>query len=412
MHTNKPSQFKNCNRNLTKITNEEGTDIVFIQEPYNINIVVGIPRSCTVFTSGAGRKRAAIAIKNKRIDTILLTQFSNEDTVVVETRGENTSLILISMYFDINRTIDTDLQKIKEILTHAKGTGIIFAVDTNARSTTWHDVLTNKGGEALEEFLISRQLYIASEESCHKTFQSGRGASNIDLTIANNQTIGSINNWSIHEQDSCSDHNILKYELGNEKDSHSDTGPIMKRTRYIVTQRDTSKFLERFISIMEREVTGISTKEVGVEKLDETLSNRIQSTKIEEIVEELQDALEKACKTSFRQTGNTNKDKKLEQYKSVPWWTHNLTLLRKKVNAHMRYQRTKGSTVLREQMKKQYRTVKAEYAQTINKEKYESWKKFCTLTPANNPWNGIYRIAASKRKQIQLTTTLRKKMEQ
>ena len=107
MHTNKPSQFKNCNRNLTKITNEEGTDIVFIQEPYNINIVVGIPRSCTVFTSGAGRKRAAIAIKNKRIDTILLTQFSNEVKVVVETRGEKSSIILILMYFDINRTIET-----------------------------------------------------------------------------------------------------------------------------------------------------------------------------------------------------------------------------------------------------------------------------------------------------------------
>ena len=106
------------------------------------------------------------------------------------------------------------------------------------------------------------------------------------MTIANNQTISSINNWSIHEQESCSDH-ILKYELGNEKDSHSDTGPIMKRTRYIVTQRDTTKFLERFINIMEQ-VTVISTKEVGVEKLDEALSNRIQSTtKIEEIVEKL-----------------------------------------------------------------------------------------------------------------------------
>ena len=53
--------------------------------------------------------------------------------------------------------------------------------------------------------------------------------------------------------------------------------------------------------------------------------------KIEEIVGELQDALEKARKTSFRQTGNTNKDKKPEQYKSVPWWSHNLTMLRKKV---------------------------------------------------------------------------------
>ena len=99
------------------------------------------------------------------------------------------------------------------------------------------------------------------------------------MTIANSHTIGSINNWSIHEQDSCSDHNNLKYELDNEKDPHSDTGPIMKRTRYIVTQRDTSKFLERFINIMEQQVTGISTKEVGVEKLDEALSNRINQQK-------------------------------------------------------------------------------------------------------------------------------------
>jgi hypothetical protein len=91
--------------------------------------------------------------------------------VVVDARGENTSLILISMYFDINRTIDTDIQKIQEILAHAKGTGTIFAIDSNARSKTWHDVLTNKRDKALEEFLISRQLYIANEEIYHKTFQ-------------------------------------------------------------------------------------------------------------------------------------------------------------------------------------------------------------------------------------------------
>ena len=39
------------------------------------------------------------------------------------------------------------------------------------------------------------------------------------------------------------------------------------------------------------------------------------------------------------------------------------------------------------------------------KEKYEAWKKFCTLTPANNPWNGIYRIAAGRRKRTEFTTT-------
>jgi hypothetical protein len=53
--------------NLTKIIDEERTDIVFIQEPYNIsNMAVGLTRSCAVFTSAEGRKRAAIVIKNKK----------------------------------------------------------------------------------------------------------------------------------------------------------------------------------------------------------------------------------------------------------------------------------------------------------------------------------------------------------
>jgi hypothetical protein len=73
-------------------------------------------------------------------------------------------------------------------------------------------MLTNKRGKALEELFISRQIYAANQESCYKTFQSGTGASNIDLTILNNQAIEIINGWTIHDRESCSYHNILKYE--------------------------------------------------------------------------------------------------------------------------------------------------------------------------------------------------------
>jgi hypothetical protein len=97
----------------------------------------------------------------------------------------------------------------QEILTHAKGVGTIFAIDSNARSTSGHDVLTNKRGKTLEEFLIRKQLYIANEESCSTTFQTGCGASNIDLTILNNQAIDLITDWTIYDQESCSDHNII-----------------------------------------------------------------------------------------------------------------------------------------------------------------------------------------------------------
>jgi hypothetical protein len=41
--------------------------------------------------------------------------------MVVETRVDKASFILASIYLDINRPIDIDLQKMQEILIHAKG---------------------------------------------------------------------------------------------------------------------------------------------------------------------------------------------------------------------------------------------------------------------------------------------------
>jgi len=122
--------------------------------------------------------------------------------VVLETKVGNVTLLIASMYFDINRPIYYDLQKMQAIIMHANGVGIVFAVDSNARSTSWHGVLTNKRGKAMDEFLISRQLHIANEESCRTTFWTSRGASNIDLTILNNQAIGLISGWTIHDQES------------------------------------------------------------------------------------------------------------------------------------------------------------------------------------------------------------------
>ena len=69
--------------------------------------------------------------------------------MVLETKAGNITLLIASMYFDNNRPIDYDLQKMQTILMHAKGVGIVFAVNSNARSTSWHDVLTNKRGKTM-----------------------------------------------------------------------------------------------------------------------------------------------------------------------------------------------------------------------------------------------------------------------
>jgi len=174
-----------------------------------------------------------------------------------------------------------------------------------------------------------------------------------------------------------------------------------------VAQRGTEKFQRIFIQIMKQLLHGPNTVEAGVEELDKALCQRVRSApNTEEIVEELPEALDKACKSSFRPTRTTMTTKKGTQHKSVPWWTQRLTILRKKVNdQRWRYQRTKGDTVLREQRKEQYLTTKAEYAATIRKERLTPWKEYCTMTSATNP----YKLAAGRRKQIAPTTTLRQK---
>jgi len=226
----------------------------------------------------------------------------------------------------------------------------------------------------------------------------------------NNQVIDHVINWKIHDQESCSDHKIIKYGIGKGNDLFQMTGSNKTGTSYRVTQRGTEKFQRIFIQIMKQLLHGPNTVEAGVEELDKALCQRVRSApNTEEIVEELQKALDKACKSSFRPTRTTMTTKKGTQHKSVPWWTQRLTILRKKVNAQRRrYQRTKGDTVLREQRKEQYLT-KAEYAATIRKERLTSWKKYCTMISATNPWNEIYKLAAGRRKQTAPTTTLRQK---
>jgi hypothetical protein len=92
--------------NLRKIMEEEGTDVICIQEPYNIGHKIGgLPRHCTVLTSGEGRKRTAVIINNRHTDAIRITQLSDEVATVMEVRVGSDTFVVASMYFDIKRQI-------------------------------------------------------------------------------------------------------------------------------------------------------------------------------------------------------------------------------------------------------------------------------------------------------------------
>ena len=125
------------------------------------------------------------------------------------------------MYFDRQKPIEQDVTKFDKILQYAKREGAIIAMDSNARSTSWHDTTINSRGKRLEDYIISKQLQIMKEPSTKTTFENRIGKSNIDLTLVTNNLIRRITAWKISDEESNSDHSIsydIKTDINHKND--------------------------------------------------------------------------------------------------------------------------------------------------------------------------------------------------
>jgi hypothetical protein len=204
------------------------------------------------------------------------------------------------------------------------------------------------------------------------------------------------------EEESCSDHNIIKFGFG--QDIYHDTVYHYNRHRYVVADENLKKFNINLSGI----VATIFSK--GLEDsvyLDRDLASQVKKLDdIESAVDLFQEALILTYKKFFKIRRAT---KKTTKHKSVPWWTVELILMRKRINAlRRRYQRTTNNEDLRESRINQYHEKKQNIKQQQKKGKIESWKEFCNLTSSTNPWNAVYKLVLNKVKTSETLSTLQK----
>jgi hypothetical protein len=285
------------------------------------------------------------------------------------------------MYFDRDYQIEVKLLKIELILHYTKNTGVLIAADCNARSTLWHDKLTKSRGRILEEFITSKRLFIMNEVSGNTTFGNRLGTSSIDLTIIKQPLLKSITRWEISDKESVSDHNIIKYKLkqGIAKWNFENYSHI----RYRMSKDSMVSVQDALLQVLREKFT-TNDITIRVEEADEMLSSLVtENANIEEIVFKFNESLKTACNNTFQ---IRRASRNLTSHRSVPWWSVDLTTMRKRTNALRRlYQRTRHNEVLREKRKTQYYESKVTYAATIERENIRSWKEFCEVSTATNP---------------------------
>jgi hypothetical protein len=172
--------------NLMQVITTEKIGITLIQEPYLFQgRHLGITKRYRTFSAGEGNSRAAIVVSDNTIDALLITQLSDDDAVLLEIDDGQTHFYAASIYLDYNDPIENNIKTIEKIVKFTKGVKLLIVTDSNSRSITWHDMLTNSRGQ----------------DSTRTMFQSRRGSSNTDLTIVNNQMLAAIKDWEISEEE-------------------------------------------------------------------------------------------------------------------------------------------------------------------------------------------------------------------
>jgi hypothetical protein len=129
------------------------------------------------------------------------------------------------------------------------------------------------------------------------------GTSNIDLTIISPHLIRNISGWEISDQESISDHNIIKYAIGPGIGQWEKVNT--QNPQYITNKENLAKFQEQVLQIVKTQLN--KKHDTGIENLDDTLSSIItDELDIEKRIDEIHDVIKLACNKTFPTRGPKN----------------------------------------------------------------------------------------------------------
>jgi len=350
---------------LKELCRNQKIDFVLVQEPLIINDKVYAFETCKRAHISLKAGAAVLALTN-RFQNILLSAYSSSHTVAVRvTFGPRPRdyVILVSAYFKYNIPTILHIERLNQILVKEKRT--LIGADTNGHSKLWFSDTRNRRGRTIEEFIDRHGLMVQNVAGQMNTFcRRDNRTSNIDITITTGDIGHTVRNWEVSDQ-TDSDHRVISFNMRISKPPPRNPEPV----RYNVKTADWALFNSTLLG----EVGGIP--EDGLDSVAEGINR----------------ALKTAAECSL------NKKKPAGAPGKNPWWSSELTTLRKELVRSRR----QGS------IQPDYNRLKNQFLAAIRKHKQAVWKNFANELN-RNPWAKAFSWAKNGSRVNSIPSTMMK----
>lgn len=303
--------------------------------------------------------RAAVCVSSKRLPLENTATNPGDGWTWVEMGGVR----FYSCYFSPNKPLTEFVWLIDELERDIRSRNgpVVVAGDFNAKSAEWGSSTTNNRGTLLSEAVARLRLHTANTGEV-LTYRRGNTGSVIDVTFADETTVGRLRNWRVLEKYSHSDHQYIAYEVDDRPgiaQIHAPKGWCCRKLKE-----------EALLKIIAEEEQSSSEKEMTAE----------------EMVKRTTELIRRACDAGMPKKGKAN------QRAPVYWWNETIADLRRDCLAKRRRTQRKP---LDAERRDHYTQARKALRIAIKDSKARCWEELCESVNAN-PWGLPYKLVRKK----------------
>lgn len=334
--------------------------LCLIQEPWvRGSKICGLDGSGNLFyySTGGLAPRACI-ISSPGVKFTPLVEFCDRGVAAGVTHWEGVgSLVVASVYMD--GTIHCPPVKMKQLVAHCESNGlpILIGCDANAHHTLWGSTDCNERGLELLDYLGCTNLQVLNKGN-QPTFITKTRSEVLDITLISAQLVHTCVDWWVDREESSSDHRYIRARF-NVGPPH----PVFLRNR-----RATNVTI--FEEALSKNLQGVSICNQTVDALDKSVNS---------LTDAILGAHEIACPLRLVKTHR----------KAVPWWTKELTGLRKMARKLRRFAKRDDDSW------ETYRQARAQYQAALQSAKRKSWRKYTETVEGCHPVSRLVKVLRS-----------------